>query len=311
MIGKLNKELDGVFEKQELGKGGSLAKKCRGGRLRKKAFGGQLGMTIAQALSGMPQGYGQGIQTAATGLGAFNPGGLGSSQFSTPAIGNTQGFFGGINKFLNNPLVGQIGRGLGDVAYAGASFAPGLYNLSQGLKPAEQINYADYRNPEYNRAVSLMADRRYDPSSELEAVEESDAVYRQGLRNIGSQSSGTLHNRLSSAASRRLRGRSGVFNRAQNINLGLQGEEAQFRAGLGAQDAATRFNVDDINAQNRAARRNFLGQSMTNLQQVAMQNRLMRNQRQRDDRLFNLAQSMSPQYGYGDDYSLRFRGYGS
>jgi len=190
----------------------------------------------------------------------------------------------------------------------GASFAPGLYNLAQGMKPAEQINYADYRNPEYNKAISLMSNRRWDPSSQLEAVEESDAVYRQGLHNIGSQSSGQLHNRLASAGSRRLRGRSEAFNFAQNKNLGFEGEDARFRAGLGAQDAATRFNVDDVNAQNRAAQRNFLGASMTNLQQIALQNRLMRNQRQRDDRLFNLAQSMSPQYGFDQDYRLKFRG---
>ena len=175
------------------------------------------------------------------------------------------------------------------------------------MRPAEQINYRDYRNPEYNRAVSLMRGRRYDPSAELEAVEEADAVYRQQLRNLPS-STGALQNRLASAATRRYKQRGDVFTKAQNVNLGLRGEEAKFRAGLGAQDVATRFNVEDINARNRAMRRSHLAESMTNMQQIALQNRLMRNQQQRDERLYGLADSMLYNYEFDPNtYRFNFR----
>jgi len=324
MIGRLNKELDVLFQKQEMGKGGRVAQKCcRGGRLRKqKAQGGlQLGNAIQDIFGGIGIGGGTGLNTSNFpffgstpqsglqsygGAGAGFLGGLGSNQFSTPQTGNTQGLLGKIGQFFQNPLVGKIGRGLGNLAYTGASFAPALYNIGQGLQPAEQIRYADYRNPEYNKAVGLMAGRRWDPSQQLEAAEEADAVYRQQIRGLPT-SLGALQNRLAGAATRRFKGRSGAFREAQLRNLGYEGEEAQFRAGLGAQDVGTRFNVEDINARNRAARRGFLGSAVTNMQQIAMQNRLMSNLRQMDERLFNLAQSMVPNYQFDEDYRLGFR----
>ena len=315
MIEKLQGELNSLFEHQEMGKGGRMARKyCSGGKMRKpKAWGG-LQMGLSSALQSIPKGVqSKGIGDLISGLTGGVQQGMTQSQplprfdYATSGSGNNLTFGSRLKNFFNRPGVQGFGRGLGELGYQAGSFAPALYNLGMGLQPAEQINYRDYRNPEYNRAVSLMANRRYDPSSELGAVEEADAVYRQGLRNLP-QSTGALQNRLASAATRRYKGRADVFTRAQNINQGYRGEEAQFRAGLGAQDAAMRFNVDDVNARNRAAKRNYLGESMTNLQQVAMQNRLMRNQRQRDDRLFQLAQSMAEQYGFMPDYSLYFKG---
>jgi len=321
MIDKLNKQLDDLFEEQEMSKGGRVGRKCaRGCNLRrpKAQFGAALTGGLSQALSTHPTlGVTPGTEGVLSNLISGLTGGignLGSNILGTEDIsgqGHGQGHYKSrIGRFLGSPLAGKIGKGLGEIGYMGAAYAPAMYNLIQGLRPADQLSYADYRNPEYNRAVSLMAGRRYDPREELAAAEEADAVYRQALRNIGAQSAGTLANRLAGASTRRLRNRASALSRAQRENLGLRGEEAKFRAGLGAEDVGTRFAIEDINARTRAARRRYMSEAMSNLSNIAqtnrLTNRLMRNQRLRDERLYELAKSMASPYAFDEDYRLRF-----
>ena len=54
-----------------------------------------------------------------------------------------------------------------------AQLAPIAYNLIQGLRKPDTLNEKDYFNPEYNQAINLMANRRFDVDPLLEAYTKS------------------------------------------------------------------------------------------------------------------------------------------
>ena len=201
------------------------------------------------------------------------------------------------------------GRGIANALATGLSFAGGLYDMYRGSQPADELTASDYYNPQYgaalsgyNKGLSLLANRRYNPTPELQDVERQGAIFRQGLRNSGNIGSGALRNQLAGAQTRQQRARGDIFTKKQNIDLGLMGEEAQGqfqaaagRAGLGAQRAATNLNVAQYNAQARAGQRNLFGAGLANIGMGAQTQQLMGNQRLRDQQLLNIL----PSYGGG------------
>jgi len=250
------------------------------------------------SLSGQPAGQLGGYATPNPGIQQTQP--LPGINYQS-ALGR-QGQGGGRNLFP------QGGRGLMQGIGTGLSFAGSLYDTFRGLQKPTQFDEQDYFNPQYNRAqseynrgIGLMANRRYDPSAELENVERQGAVYRQGLRNLPT-SGGALQNRLASQSTREQRQRGQIFSNKQNMDLGFRGQEAQYRAGaarglaaLGSERAQTRFRVADYNERNAAARRNMLSGGLGGLGLGAQNQQLMANQRMRDSQLMGIL----PSYGGG------------
>lgn len=228
------------------------------------------------------------------------------------------GFFQGIgNRFQQGG-----GRGLMQGLGTAASFLGSAYDIYRGSQPADTLNASDYYNPQYsaalggyNKGLSLLANRRYDPTAELQDVERQGAIFNQGLRNSGNIGAGALRNQLAGSQVRQQRGRSQIFNKKQNIDLGMMGEEArgqfqaaQGRAGLGAQRAATDFTVAQYNAQARAGQRNLLGAGLASLGIGAQTQQLMANQRMRDAQLGPYIDSFGGGLYYAGPQGVRFGG---
>ncbi len=199
-------------------------------------------------------------------------------------------------------------RGAFNAAATGLSFAGSIYDTIRGLQKPTQFDAQDFYNPQYGRAqaeytrgIGLMANRRYDPSAELEDVERTGSVYRQGLRNLPT-GTGALQNRLAGQATREQRQKGQIWNKKQNADLGFRGQEAQYRAGaarglaaLGSERAQTRFRVADYNERSAAGRRNMLSAGLGGLGLGAQNQQLMANQRSRDTQLMGIL----PSYGGG------------
>ena len=239
---------------------------------------------------------------------------LGINAQSSPG-GQQQGN-GEYGGFMNKPWVQA---GLGALSFAGSA-----YDIGRGLEEPSKLNAEDYYNPQYGRALSeynkglgLLADRRYDPTAELQDVERQGGIYNQALRNTGNIGAGALRNYLAAGSTRQQQQRGGIFTKKQNLDLGYMGEEAQGRFGaaqglgqLGAQRAATDFSIADWNERSAAGRRNILGQGLSNLGLGAQTQQLMANQRGRDEQMMPYINSYGGGQYYAGQYGPVFGGQG-
>ena len=66
--------------------------------------------------------------------------------------------------------------------------------------------------------------------------------------------------------------------RSQNANNAYAGEYAQMLGNLGNQYVANKMTIDDINARNRTARRNYGSAAMSQIGEGAQMQQLMKNQ---------------------------------
>ena len=185
---------------------------------------------------GAPQGYGQGLNLKS---GVAPKGANGQSQYNDP---NSQG--------------GGNGMDWAGIAGGIASFAPGLYNLANAFRKPEVERPQDYYNPQYNNAMSLMRNRRFDVRPLLEQNQMNQNTYNRNIRNTAS-SRGELLSNMGGGYANRLRSDSAAYTQKSQMDAGYRGEEAQMRAQLGQQRAQTNMQVGDWNARNRAAQRNY------------------------------------------------------
>lgn len=168
----------------------------------------------------------------------------------------------------------QSGMDWAGIAGGIASFAPGLYNLANAFRKPEVERPQDYYNPQYNNAMSLMRNRRFDVRPLLEQNLLNQNTYNRNLRNTAS-SRGELMSNMAGGYGSRLRADSGAYATKSQMDAGYRGEEAQMRAQLGQQRAQTNMQVGDWNARNRAAQRNYGAAAATNIGDVSSM--LLRN----------------------------------
>jgi len=282
----------------------------------------QYGQSFGQGSVAQPQQFGGGIspysgsQAIYGNSGGFQPygSGFGNQYGQNGLTGSQQPPPGGQGGPQGLPQWAQIGLGA-------ASFLGGAYDVGRGLKEPTKLNAQDYYNPQYssslgryNKGLSLLADRRYNATPELQDVERQSAIYQQGLRNTGNIGAGGLRNQLAGLQSRRQGARGNIFAKKQNVDLGMMGEEAQgmFRAGqlgaqLGQQRAATDFSIADWNERSAAGGRNLVGAGLANLGLGAQTQQLMANQKYRDEQRLGVIDSYGGgQYTYGGDGSIQF-----
>jgi hypothetical protein len=189
------------------------------------------------------------------------------------------GFIEGVGKFLKSDMAKQLGQ-------TALELAPVGYNLITGMGKEEKMNAPDYYNPQANKAMSLMSNRRANIDPMLESNRAAQGMYNKNISNLG-RSAGFQAANLQAGQLARMSGDAAA--RAQKINMdnAYLGEEAQFRAGIGSEMANTNLTVSDLNSRNSAARRAFLGQGLNDMSQYAQRNRLMKNQEARDDMRWN------------------------
>ena len=220
-------------------------------------------MTNPSAFAGSKNSMNRGIDQMMGINNPGNPGGLPQGHSSLPGSGVLAKNPDGSSQYGPGPEHTKFGlfSGNGDTDWAGiagavGSFAPGLYNLYNAFQKPEVENPKDYYNPQYNNAMSLMRNRRFDVRPLLEQNQMNQNTYNRNLRNTAS-SRGELLSNMGGGYANRLRSDSAAYTQKSQMDAGYRGEEAQMRAQLGQQRAQTNMQVGDWNARNRAAQRNY------------------------------------------------------
>ena len=93
---------------------------------------------------------------------------------------------------------------------------------------------------------------------------------------------------LGAGLNQRMAGDASVLAHKQNVDLGYQGEQAQFMYGAGQDMSNIDFSVAGINQEAKAARRGYLGQAASDFSNMLQSNRLMKNQKTRDEQLMDI-----------------------
>lgn len=183
--------------------------------------------------------------------------------------------------------------GIGSAVNAGLGLAPAIWNLMQGQKPAERLDYSQYRNRRSDQALGLMADRKYDPSQEIASATARSNAFRQTARNIP-QSSGALMSQMGGAQARYQGDVSNALRNASNINQQYKGQYAEMLNQVGEQDARMRLGLKDINLRNEAMQKGYTAAGLTGLQQYGLTREQMKNQKGMDEMRMKALNQMSP-----------------
>ncbi len=211
----------------------------------------------------------------------------GMDEATRPDDGNVQpDFWGNVKGKLKNADWANIG-------WNAAALSPVAYNLIQGVRPADHLNVGDFYNPQYNSAINLAANRRYDIQPELNRSRTAQKAADYNIRTMagGLGSGAVASNQLANYATR-LGADQRSWQTKQYMDNKYRGEEAQIRANLGAQRAQTRYNIADWNKQSDAARRAHLGAGFSQLGQWGQVQQQMRNQQTRDSQLIDILPDM-------------------
>jgi len=194
------------------------------------------------------------------------------------------GFFG---KAANGLLGGGAGGGWGSGLGMAAQLAPVAYNAIQGMRKPEQRDSSEFRNPEYERALSAMSNRKFNARPMLDANASAAATGRFNLRNSGANAGQQFAGQQAFAA-QRMRGDQSVMAQKQNMDNQYQGEFAQMAAGLGTAEAANRYRTDQDNLAAQAGQRNYQGTAASQLGQFAQMQQLMANQKMTEEQRINI-----------------------
>lgn len=161
-----------------------------------------------------------------------------------------------------------------------ASFAPALYNLGQSFAKPEVESVTP--NPYLGNVNRLMAGRRMNIQPALNANRRSRAIGNYNLSQMNTNTGANLAARTQLAASEYATN-ADIYSNASNVNNAYAGEYAQVLGNLGNQYVANKMTIDDINARNRAARRNYGSAAMSQIGEGAQMQQLMRNQAKMGD----------------------------
>ena len=313
MLEKLQAKLDALYNEQEALKGvtgPTDSMKC-GGKVKK--------MSGTDGTSGTVPFKPDWLKSfGATAAGIQQPGA--STQFSTTplsinpysATGDSLGFNGG-GQFgsgltnATNPFTQMVGSQLppgfgagSEEGTAGAKFdwknalyglgvnAPTLYNLAQGMQKPEQMNPSDFYNPRAGSALSKLSQSKYDPNQALRQADKDYATGAYQNRTLAGGDRSTMLSNQGALMDINQRNKAGILDTSQKANVGYSRENAMAELGVGEGMAQTNWNVAQANAQNRAARRNYLGQAASDFSANLQNNRLMKNQQGRDEQLMEM-----------------------
>ena len=161
-----------------------------------------------------------------------------------------------------------------------ASFAPALYNLGQSFAKPEVESVT--ANPYLGNVNRLMAGRRMNVQPALNANRRSRAIGNYNLSQMNTNTGANLAARTQLAASEYATN-ADIYSNASNVNNAYAGEYAQVLGNLGNQYVANKMTIDDLNARNRAARRNYGSAAMSQIGEGAQMQQLMRNQAKMGD----------------------------
>jgi hypothetical protein len=189
---------------------------------------------------------------------------------------------------IMNANMAQIPQEAKDKYWIGGLIAalPAIYNIGKGLLDKRHtLNTKDYNNPEADRAMDLMSNRKFNIDPMLANNANQAAAAMGNVINQSGGGRGAVNANRQALLNARMGADAGAYAQQQNINNEYLGQEAQFRAGIGQQKANTRLQIKDINMQTDAAKNNQLATGLGQIGQFAQVQELMKNQKGRDAQL--------------------------
>ena len=165
-----------------------------------------------------------------------------------------------------------------------ASFAPALYNLGQSFAKPEVESVT--ANPYLGNVNRLMAGRRMNIQPAINANRQRRAVNNYNLSQLNTNTGANLAARSQMAASE-YSANADMYGAASNTNNGYAAEYANMLGNLGNQYVGNKMTIDDLNARNRAARRNYGSAAMSQIGEGAQMQQLMKNQARMGDLSMN------------------------
>ena len=216
-------------------------------------------MINTQSNSGIARDTSMDGGTQLPGFQSFYKGDIGKFSPNTP---NKVGEF--LNK--NKAVIGGITDAL-----------PSIYNIIQGLRKPQQLNANEFYNP-YNEEIrNTMRNRRFNIDPTLQSNIAAQAMNNYNIGQAGT-ARGEIMGNMTASQNARMGADAAAFAQKQNMDNQYLAEQAQMDYGLGRDKAQTKFNIQDVNDRNAAAKRAFLAQAATGLQQRSLVNRQMSNQ---------------------------------
>lgn len=203
--------------------------------------------------------------------------------------GNTEGSQGNTSG-SNGPL--------SDLLYKGAAYAPTIYNTIKGLQKPQVLNHEEFQNPYESQAMGLMANRRYDIDPQLQSNRSTLNNMKTNLRNYAGGNAGTYLSNMGNLQMNTDRMNEQAYSTKNNMDNQYKAQEAQFMGGMGANRAQTKFNIQDVNDRNKAARDAHMGKAVEGLSGIAQNNRRMSNLDSRDQERIMALNYMFPDYAY-------------
>ena len=161
-----------------------------------------------------------------------------------------------------------------------ASLTPTLYNIGQSFAKPEVESVTN--NPYTGNVNRLMANRRMNVQPALNANRRGRAISNYNLSQLNTNTGANLAARSQMAAGE-YASNADLYGNMQNANNAYMGEQAQMLGNLGNQYVGNKMTIDDINARNRAARRNYGSTAASQLGQWSQTQQLMKNAANRDD----------------------------
>lgn len=182
--------------------------------------------------------------------------------------------------------VGSMGRDL-------LSLAPSIYNMAQGNAPVEQTQFVGNKNEqEILRNIELL--KNNDISDRLKSNEQTLNMTKYLARNASDGSSGSVMNMLNTSQAIK----TGADNAAymDKAKLDMQGSQMGLESlyNLGENDRQENINMDDKDAQNRAASQAFTAKGFEGLSGFSQMKEKMQNSAERDEQLKGLLGQIYP-----------------
>lgn len=169
-----------------------------------------------------------------------------------------------------------------EALYRGAAYAPTIYNTIQGLRKPQELDHEDFQNPYEQKALNLMAGRRYNIDPQLQSNRSTLNNMRKNLAGAAGGHAGTYLSNLGNLQMNTDKMNEAAYAMKQNMDNQYMAEEAGMLGDLGAMRARTKLGIQDINDKNRAIKAAHMAKATEGLSNIAQNERYMQGMSQAD-----------------------------
>lgn len=201
---------------------------------------------------------------------------------------------------MTQPTAGG-GMGWQDILYKGAMYAPTIYNFARGLQKPQTLDHKEFQNPYEQKILDIMANREYNIDPQLQSNRSTLNNLKRSLAQGAGGSSAAYLSNLGKLQLNTDKMNEAAYAQKQNMDNQYRAQEAGMMGDLGARWAQTKFNIQDVNDRNKAARDAHMGKAMEGVSGIAQTEKKMSNLSARDQERLAVLQAMYPDYGYTTD----------